>query len=942
MIKIKLLVIGIVLLGFSAQSQTVVRGPYLQTGTPTSIIVKWRTDISTFSEVRFGNAPNNLNSFSVDSTTLTTEHEIILTGLSSDTKYYYSIGIVDSILNGNDSSHFFITSPANNIAKPTRIWVIGDSGTKDNGARSVRDSYYSYTGNRYTDVWLMLGDNAYYSGTDAEYQAAVFENMYERILKQTVLWTTPGNHDYLSGASAATQTGTYYDIFSLPRFGEAGGLASGTEAYYSFDYGTIHFISMDSHDSPLDSLGSMMTWAKNDIAATDKDWIIAFWHYPPYSRGSHDSDVENNSIQMRENALPFLEAAGVDLVLSGHSHNYERSFLLDGHYGFANSMTVEMLVDSGNGRVGGDCAYQKSTLGSKANKGAVYIVAGSSGWNQGGGTFDHPAMFVSYNLTGSLVIDVDQNRMDVTFINNASTVLDYFTLLKETETIVDMSICQGDSILLGGVYQTTTGNYYDTLPGRIVCDSIIVTNLIVNPIYNITLSESICSGDSLFLQGAYQTIGATYYDTLSSVCAADSIITTVLLVNPVYEIIQSVSICSGDSIFLQGIYQTISGTYHDTLSTICIADSIITTSLIVNPIYIITLSESICSGDSLFLQGAYQTIGATYYDTLSSICVADSIIITTLQINSVYSTIQPVGICSGDSLFLQGAYQIVSGTYYDTLSSTCLADGIITTILSINTEFSNQEFQTICEGDSVFLIGSYQTIAGTYYDSLLTVEGCDSLVITSLIVDPNYYLSQTSSICFGDSILLAGSYQTTAGLFYDSLITIKGCDSVNQTTLIVNLIDTVILLEMDTLKAAQSGANYQWLNCATDNIIQGESDQFFSPSVSGTYTVIITLNGCVDTATCYYVGLINIIENTFGNALKVYPNPAKNNLTVDLGSPYEDITFKILNTNGQEVYRNNNTHPQTNVINITSLATGTYMLHIFTAHKTAILYFIKE
>ena len=99
----------------------------------------------------------------------------------------------------------------------------------------------------------MLGDNAYTNGTDAEYQGAVFDT-YADMLQRSVLWPAFGNHDALS-ASSVTQSGPYYDIFSLPRAGEAGGIASGTEAYFSFDYANIHFIVLNSEDTlELDSV----------------------------------------------------------------------------------------------------------------------------------------------------------------------------------------------------------------------------------------------------------------------------------------------------------------------------------------------------------------------------------------------------------------------------------------------------------------------------------------------------------------------------------------------------------------------------------------------------------------------------------------------------------------------------------------------------------------
>src|SRR5437867_4787164 len=313
-----------------AQTVTVTRGPYLQTGTPTSITVRWRTDVQTDSCVRYGTALSSLTSQTCE-TTLTTEHAVELSSLLHNTKYFYSIGTSEGAIAGGDSTYFFFASPRTGKAKPTRIWVIGDSGTAGRQARAVRDVYLPFTRTRHTDLWLMLGDNAYSDGTDIEYQKAVF-TLYPMVLKNTVLWSTFGNHDAHT-ADSASQSGPYYDIFTLPKDGEAGGMASGTKAYYSFDYGNIHFVCLDSVESDRSPSGAMLTWLKADLAATKQDWRIAFWHYPPYSKGSHDSDIDVPLGQMRQYAVPLLESYGVDLVLSGHSHSYDRSYLLNGHYG---------------------------------------------------------------------------------------------------------------------------------------------------------------------------------------------------------------------------------------------------------------------------------------------------------------------------------------------------------------------------------------------------------------------------------------------------------------------------------------------------------------------------------------------------------------------------------------------------------------------------------
>ena len=206
--------------------------------------------------------------------------------------------------------------------------MIGDSGTANKDAAAVYNAYLKHNGDRYTDLWLMLGDNAYNSGKDSEYQKAVFD-IYPEILGQTPLWPTIGNHDAKS-IDHKKETGIYYNIFTLPKKGEVGGTASGTESYYSFDYANIHFLCLSSIGLDRSVGAPMYNWAKKDLAETKAKWVIAYFHHPTYTKGSHDSDTEKELIEMRENFLPMLEDAGIDLVLTGHSHTYERSHLIDG------------------------------------------------------------------------------------------------------------------------------------------------------------------------------------------------------------------------------------------------------------------------------------------------------------------------------------------------------------------------------------------------------------------------------------------------------------------------------------------------------------------------------------------------------------------------------------------------------------------------------------
>ena len=132
---------------------------------------------------------------------------------------------------------------------------------------------------------------------------------------------------------------------------------------------------------------------------------------------------------MRGHAVPLLEAYGVDLVLCGHSHSYERSYLLDGHYGLSSTFRTNFVKDGGNGRIDGTGAYQKQTLGSAAHEGTVYAVAGS-GASLGGGPLNHPAMYRSTNGLGSLVLDLHANRLEARFVRETGAIDDYFTIIK--------------------------------------------------------------------------------------------------------------------------------------------------------------------------------------------------------------------------------------------------------------------------------------------------------------------------------------------------------------------------------------------------------------------------------------------------------------------------------------------------------------------------------
>lgn len=434
---------------------TVTRGVYLQMRSDSSMTLRWRTDIPTNSVVWYGATANSLFSVQTD-TTITVEHIVVLNNLLPDTRYYYAIGTTTDTLQG-DTSHYFYTAPPIGSEKITRIWATGDCGTAGSVQLLVQNAYQNFVGSHYTDLWLLLGDNAYNSGLDDEYQNNFFQPyMLGHIMRQTALFPAPGNHDYYNTSDLNSLNTPYFQNFTLPTQAEIGGVASGTEAYYSFDHANIHFVSLNSYGSiadkkMYDTTSAQIVWLKQDLAANQQKWTIIYWHHPPYTMGSHNSDTESDLVAIRQNVIQILDRYKVDLVLCGHSHCYERSKLMRGHYGmeasFDSTLHNTSLSSAQYNGSANSCPYTKSS-GSAVNEGIVYIVAGSSGKLSGvQATYPHNAMYSSTAAVGgSLYLTIEANRLDAQFITETGAVFDRFTILKDVHQTSDTLICIGATV----------------------------------------------------------------------------------------------------------------------------------------------------------------------------------------------------------------------------------------------------------------------------------------------------------------------------------------------------------------------------------------------------------------------------------------------------------------------------------------------------------------
>jgi hypothetical protein len=418
----------------------IVRAPYLQMMEPTGPLVVFRTNDPCAGEVRLG--PTAVALDTIIDGEQTAEHQIRLGGLAPNTEYYYAVWCNDLRLEPEHVGHF-TTPPQVGARRPFRAWIVGDSGTGGLPQMRVRDAAVAHWQRDPPDLFLHLGDMAYGDGTDLQFTLFFF-GMYADILRDIPIFPTMGNHEGHSSV-AANEEGPYYEAYVLPRGGELGGLASGTEAYYSYDWANVHFIVLESHESDRTPQGAMLSWLEQDLAATDADWVVSYWHHPPYTKGSHNSDTEANLVEMRENALPILESGGVDLVLGGHSHTYERSYLLQGAY---ETPSTELgIVDNGSGRADELDGPYVLGPGLAGGDGTLYVVAGHGGTGTSQAE-EHPLMWFTEPINGSLIMDVSGDRLSLRNIRQDGVQTDYVTLLKGPG--IDVISPDGGEILEAG------------------------------------------------------------------------------------------------------------------------------------------------------------------------------------------------------------------------------------------------------------------------------------------------------------------------------------------------------------------------------------------------------------------------------------------------------------------------------------------------------------
>ncbi|NVB77969.1 MAG: metallophosphoesterase family protein [Kofleriaceae bacterium] len=293
------------------------RAPYLQQLTTSSVIVGWLSTTGDGERIDVtrpdGTAVVTAQGKDDTSVRATGEKQMwsTITGLEPDTVYCYTLAAGSTSLSERIG---FRTAPAADATRTVKFLAFGDSGGGGSDQFALLEQMMKVP----FDIIIHTGDIAYDSGTLNEFEDNVFA-VYSDLFRHFGFFPAAGNHDYKT-----MQGAPFRDVFNLP--------ADNGEKWYSYDYGPVHFVALDTESD----YATQMKWLDRDLAATKQPWKILYMHKPPYSSGEHGSDVK-----LRMGLEPLLAKYNVQLVLAGHDHDYERVKPQNG---------VEFIVTGGGGK----------------------------------------------------------------------------------------------------------------------------------------------------------------------------------------------------------------------------------------------------------------------------------------------------------------------------------------------------------------------------------------------------------------------------------------------------------------------------------------------------------------------------------------------------------------------------------------------------------------
>ncbi len=267
-----------------------------------------------------------------------------------------------------------------------------------------------------------------------------------------------------------------------------------------------------------------------------------------------------------------------------------------------------------------------------------------------------------------------------------------------------------------------------------------------------------------------------------------------------------------------------------------------------------------------------------------------------------------------------------SGVFVDTFANAAGCDSLVRISLTIGNSLNPEVTGVFC--DSATFNGITYRSSGIYNQTYTNRAGCDSTIRYNLTIHPGTSSTITARAC--DSFVFAQSVYRVTGVYTVPLFSnANSCDSTVILDLTINGPKAFVTSNGPMMMSNQADS-YQWYDCNAREIIPGETGQQYTATATGSYAVIVSANGCIDTADCIVIDDLTSVEKTgkAENGLKIFPNPTRGIVRIASENSLHDARIALCNLQGQMLRERLNQQGEHVSLDISDIADGIYMLVI--------------
>jgi hypothetical protein len=364
---------------------------------------------------------------------------------------------------------------------------------------------------------------------------------------------------------------------------------------------------------------------------------------------------------------------------------------------------------------------------------------------------------------------------------------------------------------------------------------------------------------------------------------------------------QEVTACGSYSIPFPDTTFTISGTYTLIMESSQGCDSIITLNLTVLPHQEVIVTETACDQYTTPSGNHTWTVSGTYSEVLVSSNGCDSIITYHLTISESTGGSSEITACDV-YMTPEGETLTESGVYIYHYMNAAGCDSTHTLNLTIN--HSTTVFVSMHACDSLISPsgGEIWFSSGTYQDIIPNAAGCDSLITIELTVGTTTFGSWAVDACHSFTTPDGSMTWFESGIYTYTVPNSAGCDSVITLDLGIFSFEAAVTQVDATLTALPASGSYQWVDCDQNYApITGETSETFTALESGSYAVVVHINGCADTSACVEVMIVGLEDPEELQDVTLYPNPLKEKLFIRFQRQIPELEILMTDAQGKMV-----------------------------------------